>query len=477
MPRRSTEPALTDKRLRSLVCPDGEKFCDFRDPERKNFFVRVYSTGLKVFFYRYRSPYPKGAPARERPMRSLKLGKYPDKLGLAGVKTAIAQIDGKVAAGVDPQGPPPTGQKGASRIPRVATPVVDEGPHGARLAEILGAGPVVPGSFANLAQRYLLQHVWPTFRRPREIEAALTQMCSAWRDEVASSIRKGHAKALINHWKLRGKMTAARRMRTYIGMVFNWGIGEDLFDDHNRLEVNPASGIRDLGRERRRTDYLQDEQIVTFWQACDARSSGFKITSAALQLLLVLIQRPGEVFEMKWEEIRGEWWKIPGGKTGRTKNELEHLVYLPPLALEILDRLRPISGQGTYVLPSPRRSDGAPVTVTGMNSVYNDLCQAAGIPCEPKPWGPHGLRRTGSTKLSELGFSDEIVDAVTNHVKRGVRRNYNLNAYLPEKQQAMTAWEAHLRSLIPALRLPPATPASPRSGRRPLPHPNRLSHR
>ena len=100
------------------------------------------------------------------------------------------------------------------------------------------------------------------------------------------------------------------------------------------------------------------------------------------------------------------------------------------------------------MFPSPRLSDGSPVTVTGMSSVYNDLCRAAGIVCEPKPWGPHGLRRTGSTKLSELGFSDEVVDAVTNHVKQGVRRNYNLNAYLPEKQKAMLAWEAHLRTII-----------------------------
>jgi integrase len=249
---------------------------------------------------------------------------------------------------------------------------------------------------------------------------------------------------------MRDKMTAARRMRTYIGMVFNWGIGEDLFDDGNRLEVNPASGIRDLGRERRRTDYLRDEEIATFWQACEARAGGYGITSAALQLLLVLVQRPGEVYQMRWAEIRGEWWQIPGGKTGRTKNELEHRVFLPPLALEILERLRSAGNGGEFVFPSPRLTDGSPVTVTGMSSVYNDICRAAGIACEPKPWGPHGLRRTGSTKLSELGFSDEIVDAVTNHVKRGVRRNYNLNAYLPEKQRAMMAWEGHLRSIISA---------------------------
>jgi integrase len=449
MPRQSAEPVITDKRLRSLVCPDGKRFHEFRDPERRNFFVRVSSAGLKVFFYRYRSPYPKGSPARNRPMRTIKLGSYPDELGLAGVKGAIAKIDGLVASGIDPQGAPPLGEKlEAPRGNRAALILESGGPRQQQLVTILGLGPVVPGSLGDLAQRYLLQHVWPTFRRPREIEAALTQMCAAWRDETASSIRKGHAKQLINQWKLRDKMTAARRMRTYIGMVFNWGIGEDLFEDGNRLEVNPASGIRDLGRERRRTDYLRDEELAAFWRACKARSGGYAVTSAALQLLLVLIQRPGEVYQMRWEEIRGEWWQIPGGKTGRTKNELEHRVFLPPLAQEILSRLSSTTGGGRFVFPSPRLTDGSPVTVTGMSSIYNDICRAAGITCEPKPWGPHGLRRTGSTKLSELGFSDEIVDAVTNHVKRGVRRNYNLNAYLPEKQRAMLAWESYLRTLI-----------------------------
>jgi integrase len=447
MAMRTSEPALTDKRLRSLVCPEGKKFKDFRDSERRNFFVRVYADGPKVFFYRYRSPYPKGAPAGERPIRTIRLGAYPAELGLAGVKGATAKVDSKVANGVDPQGPPPTGQKG-SRPGRTAAPVTADGPRAEQLEAILGPGPVLPGSFADLARRYLLQHVWPTFRRSRDIEMALTQMCAAWRDEVASTIRKGHAKDLINRWKLRNKMTAARRMRTYIGMVFNWGIGEDLFEDGNRLEVNPASGIRDLGRESRRTDYVRDDQIAAFWRICEARLKGHNVTSSALQLLLVLIQRPGEVYQMQWEEIHGEWWYIPGGKTGRTKNELEHRVYLPPLALEILGRLKSAKDRRGYVFPSPRLSDGSPVTVTGMSSVYNDLCRAAGIACEPKPWGPHGLRRTGSTKLSELGFSDEIVDAVTNHVKKGVRRNYNLNAYLPEKQKAMLAWEAHLRTII-----------------------------
>ncbi len=153
MPVRTTEPAMTDKRLRSLVCPEGQKFHDFRDPGRRNFFVRVYAAGLKVFFYRYRSPYPKGAVRLQRPIRTIKLGNYPEEIGLAGVKAAMARIDGhgsgwgRSAGGAAgrPEGGEPAGQGGGSSG--------DGGRRGrGQLAAILGAGPVIPGSFADLAR-------------------------------------------------------------------------------------------------------------------------------------------------------------------------------------------------------------------------------------------------------------------------------------------------------------------------------------
>lgn len=34
-------------------------------------------------------------------------------------------------------------------------------------------------------------------------------------------------------------------------------------------------------------------------------------------------------------------------------------------------------------------------------------------------WTPHDLRRTSATNMSALGYSDEVIDAVLNHVKKG----------------------------------------------------------
>jgi len=61
---------------------------------------------------------------------------------------------------------------------------------------------------------------------------------------------------------------------------------------------------------------------------------------------------------------------------------------------------------------------------------------------------PHDLRRTCATMLSEIGFLDEIVDAVLAHLKKGEIRTYNKNKYDKEKQLALETWELKLKSII-----------------------------
>lgn len=54
-----------------------------------------------------------------------------------------------------------------------------------------------------------------------------------------------------------------------------------------------------------------------------------RTTAAALRLILVTGQRPGEVREMRWEEVDGAWWTIPVEKT---KNGITHRAPLTSLA-------------------------------------------------------------------------------------------------------------------------------------------------
>jgi integrase len=61
---------------------------------------------------------------------------------------------------------------------------------------------------------------------------------------------------------------------------------------------------------------------------------------------------------------------------------------------------------------------------------------------------PHDLRRTCSTLISELGFTDAVVDSILAHLKKGEIRTYNKNKYDKEKQVAMEEWGLKLTSII-----------------------------
>jgi len=50
--------------------------------------------------------------------------------------------------------------------------------------------------------------------------------------------------------------------------------------------------------------------------------------------------------------------------------------------------------------------------------------------------------------MSQIGFMDEVIDAVLNHTKQGVIATYNLNRYDKEKQQALEALERKLLSIV-----------------------------
>ena len=139
----------------------------------------------------------------------------------------------------------------------------------------------------------------------------------------------------------------------------------------------------------------------------------------------------------------------------RTKNNQTHRIYLTDTALKLL---------GT---PYSKYFFTSPVTKTDAqgNTIFNHIDENAvayairknlknykprrplkgekismvEVPEERKmvlaQFTPHDLRRTFSTMLAQLGFSDEVIDATTNHKKQGVIKVYNRYKYDDEKKQ------------------------------------------
>src|SRR5262249_26402585 len=60
----------------------------------------------------------------------------------------------------------------------------------------------------------------------------------------------------------------------------------------------------------------------------------------------------------------------------------------------------------------------------------------------------HDIRRSVRTHLSALLIGEEVREAVLAHVRPGIKGVYDQYQYLDEKREALTLWNARLRSIV-----------------------------
>ena len=174
-------------------------------------------------------------------------------------------------------------------------------------------------------------------------------------------------------------------------------------------------------------------------RAIDAYEGGL-IVRCTLRLAPLVFVRPGELRAMEWVEVsveRGEW-VIPAEKM---KMKREHVVPLSKQALEILEEIRPFTGAGRYVFPSP----------TSPNRPLSDMALLAGLRrmgITKEEMTIHGFRATASSTLNAQGWPSDVIERQLAHVERNqVRAAYNRHDYLPERRKMMQAWSDYLDGL------------------------------
>jgi integrase len=171
-----------------------------------------------------------------------------------------------------------------------------------------------------------------------------------------------------------------------------------------------------------------------------------------LRLLALTGCRLAEVAGMVRSELNGDSWTIPGV---RTKNHLEHLVPLSPLAREVIDSAPTVEGKPGFLFTTTGTSP-----VSGFSRVKRRLDVemqklARAETGDPEftipPFVIHDLRRVISTELHALGIAPHIVEAVLNHVsgfRAGVAGVYNKYAFADEKRDALERWARWIALVI-----------------------------
>ncbi len=242
--------------------------------------------------------------------------------------------------------------------------------------------------------------------------------------------------AVLRRIEARGAVDTAHRARQTAGAVFRYAVAT------GRAERDPSGDLRGAippARGGHMAAITDPKRLGGLLRAIDAYEGGL-IVRCALRLAPLVFVRPGELRRMEWAEVsveRGEW-VIPGEKM---KMREPHVVPLSNQALEILEEIRPFTGAGRYVFPSPTSSN-RPLSDMALLTALRRM----GITKEEMTI--HGFRAAASSLLNAQGWPSDVIERQLAHAERNkVRAAYNRHDYLPERRKMMQAWADYLDGL------------------------------
>ena len=224
------------------------------------------------------------------------------------------------------------------------------------------------------------------------------------------------------------KRETARRVRQRIGAIMKWAIAEGHRPDDPAIAIAGALPKNGSGRKHHRAVHYSavSEALGT------VRASGaWWATKAAFEFLTLTAARSGEVRGMRWSDVEGDVWTVPGE---RMKGGREHRVPLSPRALEILEDARERTGGDGLVFPS----------ITGRvmsDSTLSKLVKELGI-----EGTPHGMRSAFRDWAGErTNTPHAVMEAALAHtIKDKVEAAYARSDLLDKRGDLMTAWARYL---------------------------------
>lgn len=204
------------------------------------------------------------------------------------------------------------------------------------------------------------------------------------------------------------------------------------------LKNNPLSGIRSAFSAPKVTNMptIRPNELGKLMK--DISYASIKlVTRCLIEWQLHTMTRPSESAKAEWSEIdlENKLWVIPAE---RMKMRLEHKVPLTEQAMEILERLKPITGHRKYLFPShidhKKHCNVETANKALIRMGYKNRLVA------------HGLRALASTTLNEQSFNPDVIEAALSHVdKNEVRRAYNRAEYLDSRRELMCWWSEHIQ--------------------------------
>lgn len=273
-----------------------------------------------------------------------------------------------------------------------------------------------------------------------------------WKGRPITEITSGDIRKVIGEAVNREAPYTAFKLFALIRRLFNWAIGTDDYG----LAINPCQRLksRDLiGERHARSRILNDVELRAFWRATGRMGYPY---GPLYRLLALTSLRLNSVCGARWSELDLEKreWKIPPERMKKIKGGAKpFLVPLTDAMIEVLDDLPRFDGGDCLFSNSYGKRPFKPSQFSDPKErldalMIGELRKLGDGRATLPPFVNHDIRRTVRTGLSALKISEEVREAVLAHVRPGIKGVYDLYEYRDEKQEALTLWNARLRSIV-----------------------------
>lgn len=412
--------------------------------------VSCGSTGVRTFFYRYRSP-------ETDKLTQLKLGTYPS-LSLAQARVELARLKELRATGVCPK----------AELERQALQRAQEKAEQERIAqaEAFTVKDLIDAYLTELIEDRMVADPRTGTRKriagARKPKGQAEVRRTLYGDPVpvlgsrsAATVTRRDVVDMVKAILDRGANVQAGNVLRELSAAYEYAIGMGRFADDF---ANPAvlakaslkvAKVRLTSVQGKRTLSDSELTLLLAWLP----GSGFSPTQKnIMRFTLWTACRTGEVCQAEWKDIDLEkaTWHLRDSKNGA-----ERYVQLPRQAVEFLRQLRLTTS--TYLFPSSRT--GLPLQQKSLSEtkwhLKNPDKVKGGRFYKPHQlwldsipdWSPHDLRRTVRTGLSRLGCRNEVAEAVLGHSRKGIEGTYDLQSYQAECREWLQRWADHLERL------------------------------
>jgi integrase len=409
MAEKLTAPAVNAAKVK----PD-QRVKVITDGGCKGLELRVTDKGVKSWYFRFRL----GSRAQQRKL----IGHYPD-VSLADAREAADEF--RVAVS---KGRPPVTEKEASPFQVGAL------------------------TFDGAADKWIEQ-IKTEKKSWKQDQGHLKRARARWGKLPVKAVTTDMVVDLLTAIKKngdgRGKPApiSANRTQSALHTLFVWA------KQMRHVDSNPLTELPKIGckTETPCERFLDDAELRVLWDGLDDRNlpTG-RATALALKLILLTAQRPGEVANLRSEDVysdkvHGNVWRLAGDDT---KNGMKHWVPLTASALAVIREAEKLGGD---VFGIATRTISQAVTGKdgeGGGKPRRGICDFLGM----QPWTPHDLRRTAATMCGDAGWEDFWIDRLQNHKQKGMGRVYNHAAYLAEKREMVELIEARVAEVTGASR-------------------------